>query len=1235
MSFGGWFCQETNPLACCAVRDKGGDGEDEKGKNIAMPPPSNRNGPMEPDVVVDLDGVHHSASWMNNIVKTMWPYIAEYATAIMKDSVEPSLQAAMPGPFKSIQFTHTQIGTNHLKVKRINFDTTRDSENSEMILLHFDLDWQANCDIQLKIQYVGGFGIKELCLSGRFTVLLSPLLSKSPIVGGVQAFFHNAPQVSMDFSGLANVADLPVITGIVRKVVDSSIAAICVLPNRIAFPMDESVDCKALRFPPPLGVLRLRLVGCEGLWSADWGLFTEDPSDPFCLVTLGDQQFKTKVIMDDNNPTWDQEVDLLVHDPEQQEVRMKVYDWDRLTSHDLLAFIDLRVADLFDTAAMATGSGGLTGAAEGAQAQVDTAEGVLVRLVSSCSKGGTSSISVRGRREDLGGRGHRVVCLDGRTGVVTAKRSFHTTSVGGKFSRTACRRRRGGGPVASCMDGFNTDDESQDPHYEEESNGWERMGQFLKDEVPPNSIVAVVVHGSGESSGGNTTNVLKDLGFSGTPLGKGSPLIFLGYKPFQSSGAPSGSRSSTSAGALPAWVCEKRADSRSTGATVTADFRIRLAGASKQQQSANTSPSSSPARPQVEEAGTSPVVRRHVAGDAESADPGAPASAAGPGTRLHRRQSSLILSEGTRKPWDPKATFKIPLQLPEGVKPGTRIPDLLLCVDWLQLTKDMDRSVPMTEQEEEAEKEEESTRTAREAARLAMASSSAAAAASVDAPPLMRREGDLDRPPSGDDDDFQSFVGDGDVEGGSREGEEAGVGAQPEKARSSLFQRLGQSISGFLSRPPPPDVATLPSEGGGGGGGRAAVKDPVHLSAATEETDATSNRRAAFKRTQSSVQRIQARKADTARATGNLARQLRGVVEKEEQIEAERGAEKLKKGGLMDAPAKQNEKQKAKDQKHSGGVGGILNSISRLASMKSADNSNAPSNQAALKKHRARRAAGGGLRTIDPLEGRHHRCLLWIAIERARGLRFTKKSRLRVIVQHVELPSEVLFAGGTGELRNLEETPLWSPPVVTEDSGGSGSEEIDKTVDKIRFLTDKGLSLREIADVLDLHENDVKAFKDGTHDSMVLQKSPHWGHAFCFLISDLDTEVFQLEIEDEEQKTVLGSFTIDPYECVHAPGLNIHRWFALTEPTAAEGERDSTGGNLSRGATGGILSGGAASSRPASASRSSMDHGHSQRNLEHSNAPAVLVESRLYGFVRAFSAADERTGPSPSCRVNR
>jgi len=111
-----------------------------------------------------------------------------------------------------------------------------------------------------------------------------------------------------------------------------------VLPNRLAVRAGASViaDVHTFKSPAPIGILRVHVVRARDIMKADWGPWGQ--SDPYCVVSLGMQKYRTATKWDDKNPEWGEYVDLVVYH-HRQLLKLKVFDEDKVTKDDPLGCI--------------------------------------------------------------------------------------------------------------------------------------------------------------------------------------------------------------------------------------------------------------------------------------------------------------------------------------------------------------------------------------------------------------------------------------------------------------------------------------------------------------------------------------------------------------------------------------------------------------------------------------------------------------------------------------------------------------------------------------------------------------------------------------------------------------------------------------------------------------------------------------------------------------------------------
>lgn len=116
--------------------------------------------------------------------------------------------------------------------------------------MDLDLFYASDCNINF---YLGGMkgGIKDFQIHGMIRVIMKPLIRSIPLVGGLQIFFLNNPNVDFNLIGVIDLLDMPGLSDILRKVIIEQIASFMVLPNKLPITLSDEIPAVALKMPEP------------------------------------------------------------------------------------------------------------------------------------------------------------------------------------------------------------------------------------------------------------------------------------------------------------------------------------------------------------------------------------------------------------------------------------------------------------------------------------------------------------------------------------------------------------------------------------------------------------------------------------------------------------------------------------------------------------------------------------------------------------------------------------------------------------------------------------------------------------------------------------------------------------------------------------------------------------------------------------------------------------------------
>lgn len=90
--------------------------------------------------------------------------------------------------------------------------------------------------------------IKDFQLSVDVRVILKPILLNVPLIGGLQLFFLNSPEINFDLEGISNV---PGLSYIIRQKIEEIITKHFVFPNSFTKTFTKSVEVENLKSLEP------------------------------------------------------------------------------------------------------------------------------------------------------------------------------------------------------------------------------------------------------------------------------------------------------------------------------------------------------------------------------------------------------------------------------------------------------------------------------------------------------------------------------------------------------------------------------------------------------------------------------------------------------------------------------------------------------------------------------------------------------------------------------------------------------------------------------------------------------------------------------------------------------------------------------------------------------------------------------------------------------------------------
>lgn len=283
--------------------------------------------------------------WLNKTVHQLWPYICQFVDKIFKETIEPAVQGAN-AHLSTFTFTKIDMGDKPLRVDGVKVYT--ENVDKRQIIMDLQISFVGNTEIDVDIKkYYCRAGIKSIQLIGVLRVIMEPLLGDMPLIGALSVFFLKKPLLDINWTGLTNMLDIPGINGLCDGIIQDIIYSFLVLPNKITIPLVNDAQISKLRFPMPKSILRIHFLEAQDLVGKDkfLGGLIKGKSDPYGVIKLGNQLFRSKIIKETVNPKWNEVYEACVFDHPGQNVEIELYDEDH-DKDDYLGSLSINVDEL-------------------------------------------------------------------------------------------------------------------------------------------------------------------------------------------------------------------------------------------------------------------------------------------------------------------------------------------------------------------------------------------------------------------------------------------------------------------------------------------------------------------------------------------------------------------------------------------------------------------------------------------------------------------------------------------------------------------------------------------------------------------------------------------------------------------------------------------------------------------------------------------------------------------------
>ncbi|XP_039047937.1 synaptotagmin-5-like isoform X2 [Hibiscus syriacus] len=271
--------------------------------------------------------VYEQVKWLNKQLSKLWPFVAEAASAVIKESVEPLLEEYRPPGITSLKFGKLSLGTVAPKIEGIRVQSLKKGQ----ITMDIDLRWGGDPSIILAVEaaLVASIPIQLKNLQV-FTIVrvIFQLAEEIPCISAVVVALLAEPEPRIDYTLKAvggSLTAVPGLSDMIDDTVNSIVTDMLQWPHRIVVPIGGiPVDTSELELKPE-GKLTVTVAKANDLKNMEM----IGKSDPYVVVHIRPLfKVKTKVIENNLHPVWNETFELIVEDRETQALTVEVFDQD-------------------------------------------------------------------------------------------------------------------------------------------------------------------------------------------------------------------------------------------------------------------------------------------------------------------------------------------------------------------------------------------------------------------------------------------------------------------------------------------------------------------------------------------------------------------------------------------------------------------------------------------------------------------------------------------------------------------------------------------------------------------------------------------------------------------------------------------------------------------------------------------------------------------------------------------
>lgn len=285
--------------------------------------------------------------WLNSVMGQLWPRVNKALSTMGRQQLDPLMKESKPSWITSVMLDRFDLGDNAPQVSGVKVYQSGASGADE-IIMELDFGWTSEAEMSMIVHpmphqawlatpvveilsklIVVKVGVEKVTLNGRVRITLKPLMDEMPIVAAMQVAFVEMPNFNFDLTLYGgDIGFLPGLEAWITTVIKDSVLRPYVLPDHYTIPVVPG-DYNAI--DKPRGMLFVTIISAKNVPKMDWF----NGSDPYVRLFVRDKRkLKTQIKQNTTKPEWNEEFQLLVHEPEHQHLTLHMFDHDVLSVDD-------------------------------------------------------------------------------------------------------------------------------------------------------------------------------------------------------------------------------------------------------------------------------------------------------------------------------------------------------------------------------------------------------------------------------------------------------------------------------------------------------------------------------------------------------------------------------------------------------------------------------------------------------------------------------------------------------------------------------------------------------------------------------------------------------------------------------------------------------------------------------------------------------------------------------------